>query len=98
MLYILIATDNDNSTEARVQARPAHVKRLIELQQQRRLLTAGPTPIPDDETGAVSGSVIIADFANLDEAEAWIQADPYVDAGVYAEVMIRPYLEVFPDE
>lgn len=98
MLYVFLATDNDNSAEARAQAREAHLARLRELQAQNRLLTAGPTPMPDSQDGTVSGSLIIADFDDLDAAEAWIQNDPYVDAGVYAEVMIRPYVKVFPDE
>ncbi|WP_027008904.1 YciI family protein [Conchiformibius kuhniae] len=98
MLYLFLATDNDGSSQARSEARPAHIARLHQLQQQGRLLAAGPTPLPDNNAGEVSGSLIIADFANLDEAEAWIQSDPYVDAGVYAEVMIRPFVKALPDD
>lgn len=96
MLYILLATDTENSSEARAQARPAHLARLAELDKQGRLLTAGPTPMPDNPD-TVSGSLIIADFDSLDDAEAWAGSDPYVDAGVYAELLIRPYKKVFPE-
>lgn len=98
MLYVLIATDNDHSSQARCQAREAHLSRLRQLQQEGRLLTAGPTPMPESQENEMSGSVIIADFDSLDDAEAWVQADPYVDAGVYAEVMIRPFVKVFPED
>lgn len=95
MLYMLLATDVEDAGEARAAARPAHLARLEELDRQGRLLTAGPTPLPDNP-GQVSGSLIIADFDSLDEAEAWAGADPYVDAGVYREMLIRPYKKVFP--
>lgn len=97
MLFMLLATDADNSKEARAAARPAHLERLKELDKQGRLLTAGPTPMPEDPD-TMSGSLIIADFENLDAAQAWAEADPYVDAGVYAELLIRPYKKVFPNE
>lgn len=96
MLYMLLATDAEGSHEARLAARPAHLQRLRELNAAGRLLTAGPTPMPDD-SGLVSGSLIIADFDDLDAAQAWAEADPYVEAGVYAELLIRPYKKVFPD-
>lgn len=92
--YILLATDADNTMEARKQARPAHLARLEKLQQENRLLTAGPTPLPENSE-QISGSVIIARFASLDEAQAWAEADPYVDAGVYSEILIRPYSPTF---
>lgn len=97
MLYMLLATDADGSHEARIAARPAHLARLHALQEQSRLLTAGPTPMPDKEN-EMSGSLIIAEFESLDAAQAWAEADPYVDAGVYTELLIRPYKKVFPNE
>lgn len=95
MLYMLLATDAEGTTEARAAARPAHLARLKELDEQGRLLTAGPTPMPDNPD-IVSGSLIIAEFDSLDAAEEWAGKDPYVDAGVYAELLIRPYKKVFP--
>lgn len=95
MLFMLLATDADDSLEARLAAREAHLARLKALQAQNRLLLAGPNPLPDNDN-AFSGSLIVADFASLDEAEAWAQEDPYVAAGVYAEILIRPFKKVFP--
>lgn len=95
MLFMLLATDAEGTTEARAAARPAHLARLKELDEQGRLLTSGPTPMPDNPD-IVSGSLIVADFDSLDAAEEWAGKDPYVDAGVYAEVLIRPFKKVFP--
>lgn len=95
MLYMILATDNENTSEQRAKARPAHLERLKVLEAQGRLLTAGPNPLPEDST-KMSGSLIIADFDDLDAAQDWASADPYVDAGVYAEVLIKPYKKVFP--
>lgn len=97
MLFMFLASDVENSAEARAAARPAHLARLQELHDQGRLLTAGPTPMPDQE-GEMSGSLIIADFEDLDAAQAWAENDPYVDAGVYEELLIRPYKKVFPND
>lgn len=97
MLFMLMATDADDVKEARAAARPAHLERLKALDAEGRLLTAGPTPMPDDPD-TMSGSLIIADFEDLDAAQAWAEADPYVDAGVYAELLIRPFKKVFPQE
>ncbi|QMT30524.1 YciI family protein [Alysiella filiformis] len=96
MYFMLMATDADGSKEARAAARPAHLARLQALQAEGRLLIAGPNPMPDDET-TMSGSLIVADFPDLDAAQAWAEADPYVDAGVYAELLIRPFKKVFPE-
>lgn len=95
MLFMLLATDAENSAQARAQTRPDHLARLAELDKQGRLFTAGPNPLPDNPD-AVSGSLIIADFDSLDDAEAWAGDDPYVHAGVYAEILIRPFKKVFP--
>lgn len=92
--YMLLATDADNAHEARMDARPAHLKRLEALQTEGRLLTAGPNPMPDNPE-RMSGSLIIAQFASLDDAQTWAEQDPYVDAGVYEEILIRPFKAVF---
>ena len=84
-----------NTSEARATARPAHLERLEALHQENRLLCAGPNPLPDNPN-VMSGSLIVADFADLDAAEAWAGEDPYVHAGVYAEMLIRPFKQVFP--
>ena len=91
----VLATDADDTLEARLAARPQHLARLQQLQDENRLILAGPNPLPDNDS-AFSGSLIVADFASLDEAEAWAQQDPYVDAGVYAEILIRPFKKVLP--
>lgn len=93
---MILATDADGVKEARAAARPAHLARLTELDAAGRLLIAGPNPLPDDET-TMSGSLIVADFDDLDAAQAWAEADPYVDAGVYSEVLIKPFKKVFPN-
>ena len=90
MLFMFLATDAENTGEARAAARPAHLERLEALHRENRLLCAGPNPLPDNP------SVIVADFPDLDAAEAWAGEDPYVHAGVYAEMLIRPFKQVFP--
>lgn len=92
--YMLLATDADDTHEARAAARPAHLQRLEALKAEGRLLTAGPTPLPDNPD-RVSGSLIIASFASLDDAQSWAEQDPYVDAGVYDEILIKPFKAVF---
>ncbi|MDO5059683.1 MAG: YciI family protein [Neisseria sp.] len=92
--FMLLATDGEDVHEARAAARPEHLARLEALKAEGRLLTAGPTPLPDNAE-RVSGSLIIAAFASLDEAEAWAGEDPYVQAGVYEEILIRPFKAVF---
>ena len=95
MLYMILATDHEGTGEQRAAARPAHLERLKALDKAGRLLTAGPNPLPENPN-AVSGSLIIAEFDDLDAAQDWASKDPYVDAGVYAEVLIKPYKKVFP--
>lgn len=92
--YMLLATDADDVHEARMAARPAHLKRLEALKAEGRLLTAGPNPLPDNPE-RVSGSLIIAQFESLDAVQQWAEQDPYVDAGVYEEVLIKPFKAVF---
>lgn len=94
---MFLATDTERSQEARQKARPQHLARLKELQTENRLVVAGPNPLPEDNT-QFSGSLIIAEFASLDEAQAWAEQDPYVQAGVYEEILIRPFMKVLPNE
>jgi len=99
MIYTIVCTDVDNSLPLRKSARPAHLERLEALQVQGRLILAGPNPAVDsDDPGEAgfSGSVIVAEFASLDEAQAWADADPYRAAGVYADVVVKPFKMVFP--
>ncbi len=99
MWYVIFAQDVENSLEKRMEARPAHVERLKELTSQGRLLVAGPTPaIDSEEPGAAgfTGSVVIAEFDSLVDAQAWADADPYIAAGVYDNVIVKPYKKVLP--
>ncbi|MFI3155661.1 MAG: YciI family protein [Methylococcaceae bacterium] len=99
MLYAIISEDITDSLEKRLSVRPAHIKRLQELQDAGRLVLAGPHPSVDsDNPGAAgfSGSLIVAEFDSLTDARQWAEADPYVDAGVYAKVTVKPFKKVFP--
>lgn len=99
MLYAIIGTDVPGSTEARKAARPAHLERLQALQEAGRLVLAGPFPAvdaPDPGPAGFAGSLIVAEFDSLDVARAWAEADPYVQAGVYAEVDIKPFRQALP--
>ncbi len=99
MLYSIIGTDRDNSLQDRLQARSAHLKRLQALQDQGRLLLAGPNPAIDSEepgTSGFTGSLIVAEFTSLEAARTWTGADPYVAAGVYQQVVVKPFKQVFP--
>lgn len=98
MLYAIMATDIENSLSLRQQARPAHLARLQQLRDEGRLIIAGPFPAVDNDDPSVAGftgSLIVAEFADLNSAQQWAQADPYVEAGVYASVMIKPFKQVF---
>ncbi|MBW3506913.1 MULTISPECIES: YciI family protein [unclassified Pseudomonas] len=99
MLYAIIATDVANSLEARLAARPAHLERLQQLNAQGRMVLAGPHPaIDSNDPGAAgfSGSLIVAEFESLTIAQAWAEADPFVAAGVYASVIVKPFKQVLP--
>ncbi len=99
MYYTIYATDTANSLDARLAARPAHVKRLEDLVAEGRLLAAGPNPAVDsDDPGPAgfTGSVIIAEFESLEDARQWADADPYLSAGVYQNVEVKPYKRVLP--
>lgn len=98
MYYAVISKDVVDSLSKRQSARPAHLKRLNQLAEQKRLLTAGPHPaIDSDDPGdaGFSGSLVIAEFDSLQQAQAWADADPYVAAGVYEEVTVKPFKKVF---
>ncbi|MEV3818993.1 YciI family protein [Aeromonas salmonicida] len=98
MWYLIYSEDVPNSLPLRKQARPAHLARLQALQDEGRLLTAGPNPTIDADDPAdagFSGSTVIAEFASQADARAWADDDPYVAAGVYAKVTIKPYKKVF---
>ncbi len=100
MLYAIIAQDAENSLQNRLIARPKHIERLTALQDQGRLILAGPHPSIDSEDpgeAGFSGSLVVAEFESLLEAKAWADADPYVAAGVYASVTIKPFKKVFPN-
>lgn len=99
MLYAIVGEDRPGSLEKRLAARPAHLERLEALQAEGRMVLAGPCPAvdsPDPGPAGFSGSVIVAEFASLDAAQAWADADPYVAAGVYARVSVKPFKQVFP--
>ena len=99
MLYAIICEDNADSLSKRLAARPAHLARLQALQDAGRLLLAGPHPAIDtDNPGdtGFTGSLIVAEFEHLAAAQQWADADPYIDAGVYASVTVKPFKKVFP--
>jgi len=99
MYYVIKAIDHPGSLERRLAARPAHLARLQELQRAGRLLLAGPLPAIDAEDpgpAGYSGSLIVAEFDSLEEARRWADADPYVEAGVYASVTVEPFRKVLP--
>ncbi len=99
MLYALVGQDVPDSLERRLAARPAHLARLQALQDHGRLLLAGPFPAVDaNDPGPAgfTGSLVVADFESLAAAQAWADADPYVAAGVYAGVAVKPFKKVLP--
>ena len=99
MLYAIIAEDIENSLEKRLSVRPAHVERLQQLNSEGRLILAGPHPsIESDDPGTAgfSGSLIVAEFESLAAAKVWADADPYIEAGVYKNVTIKPFKKVLP--
>lgn len=99
MWYLIHGKDHPNSLDGRKAARPAHLARLEALRDQGRLKLAGPIPAIDaEDPGAAGfvGSLIVAEFESLAAAQAWADADPYVDAGVYAAVSVMPFKPVLP--
>lgn len=99
MWYAILGLDNEDSLAARQSARPAHLARLKQLLDEGRLLLAGPFPAIDAEDpgpAGFDGSLIIAEFDNLETARVWAQADPYVAADVYRDVSVRPFRQTLP--
>ena len=99
MLYAIISQDVENSLEKRMSVRPAHVERLKLLQSEGRLILAGPHPAIDNvdpgEAG-FTGSLVVAEFECLADAQAWADADPYMASGAYASVIVKPFKKVLP--
>ena len=99
MLYAIISEDVTESLPLRAQARPDHIARLEQLRNEGRLIIAGPHPaIDSNEPGpnGFTGSLVVAEFDNLAAAQSWADADPYVAAGVYADVTVKPFRKVLP--
>ena len=99
MLYAIISQDVENSLEKRQSARPEHIQRLQDLKQQGRLIIAGPHPaIDNNEPGPAgfTGSLIVAEFDSLESAQNWADSDPYIKAGVYDTVTVKPFKKVLP--
>ena len=99
MLYVLMGEDAPGTLDARMAARPAHVARLEALRDEGRLLIAGPMPAidsPDPGPAGFFGSLVVAEFESLADAERWLSNDPYVQQGVFARTTVRPYKKVLP--
>jgi uncharacterized protein YciI len=99
VLYAIICEDTTDSLEKRISARPAHILRLQELQDAGRLVLAGPHPAVDSDNPGIAGftgSLIVAEFDSLQDAQQWANADPYMEAEVYAKVSVKPFKKVFP--
>lgn len=99
MLYAIFGEDIPDSLKRRLEHRPAHLERLRQLQEEGRLVLAGPFPAidsPDPGPAGFSGSLIVAEFASLEEAEAWAAADPYANGNVFAKVTVRPFHITLP--
>jgi uncharacterized protein YciI len=99
MLYAIISQDVENSLEKRKSAREQHIERLLELKRRGRLILAGPFPaIDSDDPGLTgfTGSLVIAEFDSLEAVQAWAESDPYVGAGVYEHVIVKPFKRVLP--
>jgi hypothetical protein len=99
MLYAIIASDVPNSLQDRLASRPAHLARLAQLKSEGRLVLAGPHPAVDsNDPGAAgfTGSLVVAEFDSLQAAEQWAAADPYKAAGVYGDVIVKPFKQVYP--
>ena len=99
MLYAIMSEDVENSLAKRLQARPAHLERLQRLKAEGQLVMAGPFPaIDSSEPGEAgfTGSLVVAEFNSLEDAQAWADVDPYIEAGVYRQVIVKPYKKVLP--
>jgi uncharacterized protein YciI len=99
MLYAIIGDDTPGSLDKRLAARPAHLERLKQLQAEGRLVLAGPCPAidsPDPGPAGFVGSLIVAEFESLEDAQAWVGADPYVTEGVFANTLVLPFKKALP--
>ena len=99
MFYLIYSEDVENSLTLRMSVREKHLARLRDLQNQGRLLIAGPCPAIDNENpgeAGFTGSLIVAEFTSLTEAKTWADLDPYIEAGVYQKVTVKPYKKVLP--
>lgn len=99
MFYAIMATDAPGTLDARLAARPAHLARLQQLQDAGRLILAGPHPAIDSASpgeAGFTGSLVVAQFSSLEEAQTWAGEDPYVGAGVYQQVVVKPFNRVLP--
>lgn len=99
MYYAIMSEDIEGSLPLRAEARPAHIERLNHLKNEGRLLVAGPHPAldtPEPGDAGFTGSLVIAEFDSLEAAQSWADADPYVDAGVYQQVIVKPFKAVLP--
>jgi uncharacterized protein YciI len=99
MLFAILSTDVADSLQKRLSVRPAHLERIQQLQKESRLVLAGPHPaIESNDPGAAgfTGSLIVAEFDSLASAQAWADSDPYIAAGVYAQVLVKPFKQVLP--
>jgi uncharacterized protein YciI len=99
VLYAILSVDVAESLDKRKSTRPAHLKRLQDLQNQGRLIIAGPHPAVDSNNpgdAGFTGSLVIAEFSSLQDAKDWANIDPYVEAGVYASVSVKPFKQVYP--
>jgi uncharacterized protein YciI len=100
MLYVINSEDTPNSLENRMVSRPAHLERIKVLQNEGRLLLAGPYPAIDSSDpgpAGFTGSLIVAEFMSLEAARTWAEADPYVISGVYTKITVRPFKKVLPE-
>lgn len=99
MFYAIISEDKPGTLDQRMAARPDHLARLVALRDQGRLLIAGPHPAIDSEDpgpAGFTGSLVVAEFDSLEQAQEWADADPYISAGVYQRVVVKPYKKVLP--
>ena len=99
MLYAVISEDVENSLPLRKESRPAHLARLEQLKEEGRLILAGPLPAIDSNDpgeAGFTGSLVVAEFDSLETAQSWADADPYMEAGVYQKVVVKPFKKVLP--
>ncbi len=99
MLYAIMGTDKEGSLQARLDSRPEHLARLQALLDEGRLVLAGPHPVIDSEDpgpSGFSGSLIVAEFPDLESARTWAEADPYTLNGIFSDIQVKPFRKVLP--